>query len=225
MFIFWISAAGTSHFSCDDLVNACNSCDIYYGHLECPCSSYWWVKRDTSPNPNPGLSAGLEKRRSSRRRGRSSGGTLVAREALDAIMVYVTYSLLSRDAKTVNTTSQRSLLHHPLWYRLVDMAEPQHQRPRRCCLRPQRRERCCRASSPSRGEETRQRIQQRCASASRQSRQWHLRTILPATADLYPTTTAGLPGISAAGTGLPTAIIPRAAAAAASTVYGLLCSA
>ena len=92
MFIFWISAAGTSHFSCDDLVNACNACDIYFGHLTCSCSSYnsyWWVKRDSSPNPNPGLSAGLEKRRSSSRRSKSGGGTLVAREALDAIMVYV----------------------------------------------------------------------------------------------------------------------------------------
>ena len=93
MFILWISAAGTSHFTCDDLCTTCNASgyDIYFDHLACSCSSgayYWYEKRNTSPNPNPGLSAGLEKRKSSRRT-RTHGGALVAREALDAIMVYV----------------------------------------------------------------------------------------------------------------------------------------
>jgi hypothetical protein len=101
MFIFWISAAGTSHFGCDDLCSACNAWgyDIWYDHLACSCTSgsysYWYEKRGISPNPFPGLSAGLQKRKSSRRT-KTKGGALVAREALDAIMVYVLQPLSSR---------------------------------------------------------------------------------------------------------------------------------
>ena len=96
MCIFWIAAASTSHFNCDDLCSACNASSVSYDHLSCSCSvysgyvysDYFWKKRGISPNPNPGLSGGLAKRITSRSAKRTSG-ILIAREALDAIMWYV----------------------------------------------------------------------------------------------------------------------------------------
>ena len=100
-FIFWIAAAGTSHLNCQDLCSACDAWGgtVYLDSLYCTCYSSYDViykKRNLSPNPNPGLSAGLQKRRSRYSSAGRATGTLVAREALDAILVYVSLSISSR---------------------------------------------------------------------------------------------------------------------------------
>ena len=146
-FIFWIAAAGTSHFTCDDLCTACNIAgyEITYDSLVCACYSsdiddFIFDKRGLSPNPNPGLSGGLQKRRSRYHSSGGATGTLVAREALDGVCVYVShfifresffsgcllslYSLeLHPSSATMLTSPQCPLLRHLLFNRLVDVAK------------------------------------------------------------------------------------------------------
>ena len=91
-FIFWISAAGTSPFSCNDFCGTCGylgyDVDLYLNGFECYCGYYiLYEKRNVSPNPNLGLAGGLQKRRGHV----AKAGTFVARQAIDSIMVYVSH--------------------------------------------------------------------------------------------------------------------------------------
>ncbi|KAG7005760.1 hypothetical protein G7Y79_00018g045670 [Physcia stellaris] len=92
MFIFWISAAGTSHFSCQDLCDTCNGWGyhIWFDSLSCECEStfIYYDKRAMSPNPRLGLGSGRMEKRRSRYGAARRAGTLAAREAMDAIMVW-----------------------------------------------------------------------------------------------------------------------------------------
>jgi len=85
MFIFWLSAAATSRYNCDDLCNACSGWDaISFDDLSCACSGsyYWYKKRDMSPKKTGLLQP--------RRNGHSNpAGTYGAKRGLDALMVYV----------------------------------------------------------------------------------------------------------------------------------------
>lgn len=87
MFAFWLAAAATSKYNCSDLCNACSQWDsVAFDGLSCICNSsyyYWWKKRDMSPAPKKGL---LEVRRT---RHTAPLGTAAAKQAFDAVMVYV----------------------------------------------------------------------------------------------------------------------------------------
>ena len=73
---------------------------MWYDSLVCDCydaSDYiYYEKRKLSPNPSLGLSGGLEKRRSRYSSAGRAAGSLVAREALDGIMVYVSHWISSK---------------------------------------------------------------------------------------------------------------------------------
>lgn len=84
MFIFWLSAAATSRYNCDDLCNACSGWDsVSFDDLSCSCLGsyyYWYKKRSMSPNKNGLLQP--------RRTGHSNPtGTYGAKRGLDSVMV------------------------------------------------------------------------------------------------------------------------------------------
>lgn len=86
MFVFWLSAAATSRYNCDDLCNACSGWDsVSFDDLSCSCLGsyyYWYKKRSMSPNKTGLLQA--------RRTGHSNPtGTYGAKRGLDSVMVYV----------------------------------------------------------------------------------------------------------------------------------------
>lgn len=84
MFIFWLSAAATSRYNCDDLCNACpNFSALSFDDLSCACGGAydWYWKRGMSPKPS-GL---LQKRRTYTRR----AGTYGAKRGL--MLLWCTY--------------------------------------------------------------------------------------------------------------------------------------
>lgn len=86
MFIFWLSAAATSSYSCTDLCNACGIIDGYvsFDSESCECSTLFF-KRDNSPRPVNVL----QPRRSHSGGGSTDstgGGSIAAKQAFDAIM-------------------------------------------------------------------------------------------------------------------------------------------
>ena len=87
--IFWLSASATSNYSCLDLCNVCGILDGYvnFDSLSCVCYDDLLFKRDYSLKPGNVL----ESRRSHSNGGKSSRavGSLAAKQAFDAIMVYV----------------------------------------------------------------------------------------------------------------------------------------
>lgn len=89
MFIFWLAAAASSHYNCNDLCNACsNSVAVYFDNLSCVCDAYEYYlydKRGMSPVKN-----GLLESRSVRYA--RPVGTAAAKQGLDAVMVYVTFA-------------------------------------------------------------------------------------------------------------------------------------
>ncbi|KAL8792630.1 MAG: hypothetical protein Q9195_004758 [Heterodermia aff. obscurata] len=103
-FVFWIAAAGTSHLSCQDLCSACDAWggEVWFDSLACNCYSaiddIFFEKRQLSPNPNLGLSGGLQKRRSRYSSAARATGTLVAREAFDGLLVALFFFTLCATA-------------------------------------------------------------------------------------------------------------------------------
>lgn len=89
MFIFWLSAAATSSYSCTDLCNACGIFDgyVFFDSESCECSDFFF-KRDYSPRPVNVLQP--RRSHSSRRSSDSTvGGSIAAKQAFDAIMTCV----------------------------------------------------------------------------------------------------------------------------------------
>ena len=85
IFIFWLSAAATSSYSCTDLCNACGISDgyVYFDSQSCVCYEDLYFKRDFSPKPGNML-------QSRGRRSRSTAvGSIAAKQAFDAVMTYV----------------------------------------------------------------------------------------------------------------------------------------
>ena len=129
MFILWIAAAGTSTLDCDDYCNACSGWgEVVWDNLRCDCYvsvfDDYFFKRNISPAPR-GLAGPLEPRytRGYRRSG-ARIGSLSARTAFDALMVYV-FPLSSpfpcrQDADHVPEKLQTSFRHHPHLHHLVD---------------------------------------------------------------------------------------------------------
>lgn len=101
MLIFWLAAAGASRLTCNDYCDACfDASTVEWNNLLCYCfgndpngitDGSDISKRDISPAP-PGLRGLLEPRRShgGSSHGDSGGthGTVAARTAMDAFMVY-----------------------------------------------------------------------------------------------------------------------------------------
>lgn len=90
MFIFWLSAAAASHYTCNDLCNACsNLASLSFGGLSCICDSAsyydyyddYYDKRAMSP-----VKKGPLESRRTHHPTRSTGST-AAKQGLDAIMV------------------------------------------------------------------------------------------------------------------------------------------
>ena len=89
MFIFWLAAGATSSYSCTDLCTACGIFEgyVYFDSESCECTELLF-KRNYSPRPG----SVLQQRRSrpSRRDSDTTvGGTIVAKQAFDAVMTYV----------------------------------------------------------------------------------------------------------------------------------------
>lgn len=93
MFIFWLSAAATSSYSCTDLCNACGILDgyVFFDSESCECSDFFY-KRDYSPRRGNVLQP-RRSHSSSPSSGSTVGGTIAAKQAFDAIMTYVKHSL------------------------------------------------------------------------------------------------------------------------------------
>lgn len=83
IYLFWLSAAATSGYSCIDLCNACDIADGYvdWGSLSCTCYTDLYYKRDYSPKPVNVL----QPRRSRRT---TSVGSIAAKQTFDALMTY-----------------------------------------------------------------------------------------------------------------------------------------
>ena len=101
MFIFWLAAAATSSYSCNDLCNSCASAgDVNYNNQHCVCyvvndGFEGPYKRSYSPKPK-GLLDGRTPRSHHSSRSTSgsssyeeSGSANVAKQAFDAIMTWV----------------------------------------------------------------------------------------------------------------------------------------
>ena len=87
MFIFWLAAAATSHYSCNDLCTACGIYDEYvtFDTESCECSTLFF-KRDYSPRRGNALQ---QRSRPTKRSDTTVGGTIAVKEAFDAVMTYV----------------------------------------------------------------------------------------------------------------------------------------
>lgn len=84
IYLFWLSAAATSGYSCIDLCNACDIADgyVYWGSLSCTCFSDIYYKRDYSPKPVNVLQPRSRTRRT------TSVGSIAAKQAFDSLMTY-----------------------------------------------------------------------------------------------------------------------------------------
>lgn len=97
MFIFWLSAAATSSYSCTDLCNACGIFDgyVFFDSESCECSDFFF-KRDYSPKPVNVLQP--RRSHSSRRSSDSAvGGSIAAKQAFDAIMTVLFALFIAAD--------------------------------------------------------------------------------------------------------------------------------
>ena len=85
LFVFWLSAAATARYNCNDLCNACGWDSVSFDGLDCVCygTDYWYEKRGMSPKQS-GL---LQPRRA--KSSATPAGTGAAKTALDALMTYV----------------------------------------------------------------------------------------------------------------------------------------
>ena len=90
IFVFWLSAAATSSYSCLDLCNVCGIADgyVYFDNQECVCYDYVYYKRNYTPKPGNVLQS-RKKHSSSGGSHSTVGGSNAAKQAFDAIMVYV----------------------------------------------------------------------------------------------------------------------------------------
>ncbi|KAL6716667.1 hypothetical protein ACLMJK_006235 [Lecanora helva] len=110
LFIFWLAAAASSRYNCNDLCNACSDFStVYYDNLFCYCfnGDDGFFKRDQSPVPR----SDLEKRRVVQHNSDSASGyaaTADARKAFDAIMVLIFFACLISDLLWIVTASRHN---------------------------------------------------------------------------------------------------------------------
>lgn len=97
MFIFWLSAAATSSYSCTDLCNACGILDgyVFFDSESCECSDFFY-KRDYSPRRGNVLQP-RRSHSSSPSSGSTVGGTIAAKQAFDAIMTVLFALFIAAD--------------------------------------------------------------------------------------------------------------------------------
>ena len=178
LFIFWLAAAASSSYSCDDLCSACYGLSyVAYANQDCICFDFIYKnKRSTSPNPGNVL---LSKRRSRYHSGGGSsssavkGGTGDAVISFDAIMTYVSHITSCWTQKHMRLTTHfqnpfRSLPGSisPLVHRRRQSLPPApHRRRTHCRCSPSRRQQ--RAHQTRRSRHACSRVSTSCGESQR----------------------------------------------------------